>query len=134
LLIVGSAPAIAVAAGVFAATVVVRSGSAAPAALLLPLTLKCHQTFATATKPAAAGVLPALPPPRCQHCHHASRRRAAATLADTTALLPAAALPPHCHHRHAAAAELPLPRCHRSAPTTAATTLQLLPPPLPLPR
>ncbi len=43
LLIVGSAPAIAVAAGVFVATVAVRGGSAAPADLLLPLMLQCHQ-------------------------------------------------------------------------------------------
>ncbi len=46
LLIVGSAPAIAVAAGVFVATVVARGGSAAPAALLPPLTLQCRQTSA----------------------------------------------------------------------------------------
>ncbi len=39
LLIVGSAPAIAVAAGVFVATVAVRGSSAAPATLLPPLTL-----------------------------------------------------------------------------------------------
>jgi hypothetical protein len=39
LLIVGSAPAIAVASGVFVATVAARGGSAAPAALLPPLML-----------------------------------------------------------------------------------------------
>jgi hypothetical protein len=39
LLIVGSAPTIDVPAGVFIATVVVRGGSAASAALLLPLML-----------------------------------------------------------------------------------------------
>jgi hypothetical protein len=47
-------------------------------------------------------------------------------------MLPAAVLPPHGHHRHAAIAALPLPRCHRSAATTAATMLPLPPPPLSL--
>jgi hypothetical protein len=53
LLIVGSVPAIAVAAGVFVATEMARGGSAAPAALLPPLTLQRPQTSAAAAKPAA---------------------------------------------------------------------------------
>jgi hypothetical protein len=48
LLIIGSAPASAVAASVFVATVAVRGGSAAPAALLPPLMLQCRQTSAAA--------------------------------------------------------------------------------------
>jgi hypothetical protein len=98
LLIVGGAPAIAVATGVFIATMAARGGSKAPAALLLPLTPQCRQTSAAATKPAAVGVLPASLPPHCQHCRHASRRRAAAALANTATMLPAA----DCRHRTAA--------------------------------
>jgi hypothetical protein len=46
-LIVGSAPTIAVAAGVFIATVAAHGGSAAPANLLPPLTVQCRQTSIT---------------------------------------------------------------------------------------
>jgi hypothetical protein len=63
LLIVVYAPAITVTAGVFIATVVARGGSAAPATLLLPLMLQCHQTAAANANPAAAGMLPPLPLP-----------------------------------------------------------------------
>jgi hypothetical protein len=131
LLIVGSALAITVAAGVFIATMVARGSSAAPAALLPPLMLQRRQTSASAVKLAAAGMLPAQPLPHCQHGHHAASRCAATTLVDTAAMLLAAALPPHGHNHHAAVAALPPLRCHRSAATTA--TLPTPPPDYPLP-
>jgi hypothetical protein len=95
LLIVGSAPTIAVTAGVFVATVAVLGGSAAPAALLPPLTLQCRQTSATAAKPAAAGVLPVPPPPR-----------------SSPLPLPSCPQWPSCRCRHCRR-----PRCHRCVRT-----------------
>jgi hypothetical protein len=86
LLIDGSAPTIAVAAGIFVATVAEHGGSAAPAALLPPLMLRCRQTFAAAAKPAAAGVLPALLPPLMLRCRQTS---AAAAKLAATGVLPA---------------------------------------------
>jgi hypothetical protein len=124
LLIVGSAPAIAVAAGVFVATVAVHGGSAAPAALLPPLMPRCAKlppqlpSHLAARRPHAAATLPPLP-----RCH-----RSAATAATLPTPPPRCPPPTRCR-RTAATAMLPLPHCHCSA-----TNAAMLPTPLPYSR